>query len=524
MPNCRGALLALALMWNAGFFVGSKAHAQEAASARELHVGIIITRTSEAAQAVLQALNAGMDFGVLAKENSIDPSADDGGYIGPKVVEDMPPVLRDALMSMHGEAFSRIVHVSNGFAILTIFPAAPKTQELDAGQMARLAKSGVVRQSISVAGLVDFHAAFRQYPKPEGWEKDLQQPCLIRNQSHADAVARLEQHLAEAEVQTGNKPAPKNLMQTHQALAQLHAYTGDLEASISEWTKAYQIAQSDVPEADLFLEEALGVTYLHLAGAENGAYRGSGDIDIFPPADPKEHYTKQEKSRIAIKYFQDILDEAPEDLQVRWLLNLAYETVGEYPAGVPAKFLIPPSLFASTEDIGRFVDVAPAAGLNVFGDAGGVLVEDFENNGLLDVVTSSVALCDPLHYFHNNGDGTFTDRTAQAGLSDQLGGLNLVQGDYNNDGCMDFLVLRGGWEFGMRMSLMRNNCDGTFTDVTHVSGLDKTVFPTQTAAWADIDNDGYLDLFVGSENSPSHLFHNKGDGTFEDISHAAGVG
>jgi hypothetical protein len=523
MPKCRGALLALALIWNAGFVAGAKAHAQEAAAPHELHIGIIVTRTSEAAQAVLQALKAGMDFGVLAKENSVDPSADDGGYIGPKVVEDMPPVLRDALMSMHGEAFSRIVHVSNGFAILTIFPAAPKTQELDAGQMARLAKSGVVRQSISVAGLVDFHAAFRQYPKPEGWEKDIQQPCLIRNQSHADAVHRLEQRLAEAEIQTENKPAPRNLMQTHQTLAQLHAYTGDLEASISEWTKAYQIAKSDVPNAIPYLEEALGVTYLHLAGVENGAYRNSGDIDIFPPADSKEHYAKQENSRIAIKYFQDILDQAPEDLQVRWLLNLAYETVGEYPAGVPAKFLVPPSLFASTEDIGRFVDVAPAAGLNVFGDAGGVLVEDFENNGLLDVITSSVALCDPLHYFHNNGDGTFTDRTAQAGLSDQFGGLNLVQGDYNNDGCMDFLVLRGGWEFGMRMSLMRNNCNGTFTDVTHESGLDKTVFPTQTAAWADIDNDGYLDLFVGSENSPSHLFHNKGDGTFEDISHAAGL-
>ena len=75
----------------------------------------------------------------------------------------------------------------------------------------------------------------------------------------------------------------------------------------------------------------------------------------------------------------------------------------------------------------------------------------------------------------------------------------------------------------MRMSLMRNNCDGTFTDVTHASGLDKDVFPTQTAVFADIDNDGYLDLFVGAEKSPSHLFHNKGDGTFEDISHAAGV-
>jgi hypothetical protein len=84
-------------------------------------------------------------------------------------------------------------------------------------------------------------------------------------------------------------------------------------------------------------------------------------------------------------------------------------------------------------------------------------------------------------------------------------------------------VLRGGWEFGVRMSLMRNNCNGTFTDVTHESGLDKVVFPTQTAAWADIDNDGYLDLFVGAEHAPSHLFHNRGDGTFEDISHEAGI-
>jgi len=104
-----------------------------------------------------------------------------------------------------------------------------------------------------------------------------------------------------------------------------------------------------------------------------------------------------------------------------------------------------------------------------------------------------------------------------------LGGLNVVGADYNNDGCMDILVLRGGWEFPVRKSLLRNNCDGTFTDVTQASGLSDVVTRTQTATWADIDNDGYLDLFVGNENAPSQLFRNKGDGTFEDISHAAGI-
>ena len=114
-------------------------------------------------------------------------------------------------------------------------------------------------------------------------------------------------------------------------------------------------------------------------------------------------------------------------------------------------------------------------GLNVMRAAGGVIVDDFENNGLLDVVVSSLNVCDPVRYFHNNGDGTFTDRTAEAGLVEQLGGLNMVQADYNNDGCMDILVLRGGWEFPQRKSLLRNNCNGTFTDVTDASGLGATL-------------------------------------------------
>ena len=101
--------------------------------------------------------------------------------------------------------------------------------------------------------------------------------------------------------------------------------------------------------------------------------------------------------------------------------------------------------------------------------------------------------------------------------------LNVVAADYNNDGCVDILVLRGGWEFPERKSLLKNNCNGTFTDVTAASGLDAVVTRSQTAVWADFNNDGLLDLFIGNENAPSQLFHNKGDGTFEDVSEAAGV-
>src|SRR5581483_5853459 len=143
------------------------------------------------------------------------------------------------------------------------------------------------------------------------------------------------------------------------------------------------------------------------------------------------------------------------------------------------------------ESIGRFRDVAVRAGVNAYSLAGGAVIDSFGNDGLLDIVTSSMDLCEPLHYFKNKGDGTFVERTAQAGLSDQLGGLNMIQADYDNDGCMDLLVLRGGWEFPMRKSLLRNNCRGGFTDVTRESGLWNSVSSSQTAVWADIDNDGF---------------------------------
>jgi hypothetical protein len=152
-----------------------------------------------------------------------------------------------------------------------------------------------------------------------------------------------------------------------------------------------------------------------------------------------------------------------------------------------------------------------------------MLVDDLENNGLLDVLTSGYDACDHLNYFHNNGDGTFANWSDRSGLSKIPAGASLIQADYNNDGCIDVLVQRGGWQNPFPLSLLKNNCDGTFTDVTVAAGLGNELFATQTAVWADIDNDGWLDLFVGNEKGPSQLYRNKGDGTFENISASAGI-
>ncbi len=523
MLNRPRTRLTIRLIAIGGLLFGIAAFSQSAATPGGADAGIIVTRTADAALAVTSQLSAGMDFGVLAKERSIDPSAEDGGYLKPQSLAKLSPALRDALHTLQPGQFTAPLRVPAGFAILTVLRSPPKTEDLSRKQMESLAGTRSVRQSINVAGMSEEDLVFEQYPKPADWKQNLSRPCEVRKASHAAAVQRMQQLLAAAEGRSDRKQAPLELLRSHVVLAQLHAFVGDMDHSIKEWQSAYQIAQTSVPGAVPYLQEALGSTYLHRSEMENGIYRDSGQMDLFPPGTPTARFTKTEDSAQALKYFLAFLDQAPGDLQVRWLLNLTYVTLGEYPDQVPSKYLVTPSVIRSNENIGRFTDVAREAGLNVFSAAGGVIVDDFDNDGLLDVITSSADMCDPLHFFHNNGDGTFSDRTVQAGLSSQLGGLNLIQADYNNDGCMDLLVLRAGWEFPIRKSLLRNNCDGTFTDVTQKSGLNSTPAPTQTAAWADVDNDGFLDLFVGNENAPSQLFRNRGDGTFEDISHAAGV-
>jgi hypothetical protein len=159
-------------------------------------------------------------------------------------------------------------------------------------------------------------------------------------------------------------------------------------------------------------------------------------------------------------------------------------------------------------------------------------MEDFDRDGFLDIMTSIWSATGQLRYFHNNGDGTFTDRTAAAGLIGEVGGLNMIQADYNNDGWVDVLIIRGAWlgKFGhIPESLLRNNGDGTFTDVTEAAGL-VGFHPGQAAVWFDYDGDGRLDLFLGYESTPEQnevhpceLFHNNGDGTFTECAAASGV-
>src|SRR5580704_3390373 len=508
----------------------------QAGSPTKVNLQVIVVDSEAKAQQVEQRLLKGDDFATIARETSISPSASSGGVLGEVDPSTLRPELRQALAGMKVGDISGVVKVATGLVIIKLLPPsqAPAGPGMSPAQgvagpgMAsnhdlNISGKGAVQYPADVAGQVLADMLFQNFPKPAHWEQDLQEVCTIRKDSLAGGIDGLKKLTSDATRLAAIKPYDR--IQTHYALAQLEAYRGNMSEAVEQWESAYQLAASDVPAGIPQLTEVLGVAYLHKSEMENDAYRKPGERCIFPPASPS-CYAITADSEKAVEYFTKYLElkpERPDVVQVKWLLNLAYLTLGKYPGGVPQRYLVPQSVFASQEDIGRFVDVATATGLNLVSMADGVIVDDFENDGLLDVVISSYDYCGPLHFFHNNGDGTFTDRTAQAGLSDQLGGLNAIQADYNNDGCMDILILRGAWEFPVRKSLLRNNCDGTFTDVTKEAGLAEPATRTQTAVWADIDNDGYLDFYVSNLYGGNFLYHNNHDRTFTEVSEKAGV-
>ena len=137
-------------------------------------------------------------------------------------------------------------------------------------------------------------------------------------------------------------------------------------------------------------------------------------------------------------------------------------TIGGYPDGVPADFRIPPQRSPLTSP-SRALPTSPHSGESGRPDlAGGVVIDDFDDDGVLDVMVSSSDPAAPLRYFAGRADGTFVERGTEAGFAGLLGGSNLVQADYDNDGDTDVLVLRGAW-FGPAVVTPSRCCATTAT-------------------------------------------------------------
>ncbi len=343
----------------------------------------------------------------------------------------------------------------------------------------------------------------------------------------------------------GRSPSQDEAMQAlwvYRQLAFVALYEGNHDEATSWLERSLEIARTPgVPTmVRAHMMALLGINALRRGEQDNCIGCVGPSSCIFPIAREAVH-TKPSGSREAVGWFSKYLEEWPGDLRVRWLLNIAAMTLGDYPENVPAQYRIPVAPFHSKRDLGRFENVALRVGLLTRGPdlAGGSVFDDFTGDGRPDIFTSSFDVVHGATLYVNRGDGRFEDRTEAAGLNDQVYALNVTRADYDNDGWLDVLLLRGGWEKPARLSLLRNKGSGVFEDVTVASGLGEPI-ATEAAAWGDYDDDGKLDLFVCGEyrlrpdsgeahssqpdpRNHSRLYHNRGDGTFVDVAAQAGV-
>ena len=326
----------------------------------------------------------------------------------------------------------------------------------------------------------------------------------------------------------------------------VHLRLGDYFLRIGEYRKALsqfedaldnlQAHREEVPE-ELY-QKYLTTTWRWLAVANLRRGEAEFCIDQYNPlsciyplrgtgiwANPIDARTAQD-------YLSQILDLDPGQVGAAWLLNVAHMVAGTFPKGVPERWLLPESAWKPVERAPVFVNVGQELGVDHLSISGGAIVEDFDGDGFLDLMASCLHQEVPMVYYHNDGDGTFSDWSHRSGVDQVTGSLSIVQGDYDGDGWVDVFVARGAWmgEDGRIPNvLLRNRGDGTFEDVTEAAGLADPAWPCLAAAWCDYDQDGDLDLYVGNERlsrgrfAPSQLFQNQGDGTFVDVAKEAGV-
>lgn len=310
----------------------------------------------------------------------------------------------------------------------------------------------------------------------------------------------------------------------------LRAGNTDLAIDIFEDFLAFFTSNKIINETETIAEvkRKLAVAYMRKAELENCVVNHNNESCIIPLS-TKAQYSITKSVTKAIGYMEDFLEIYSQDFEIHYLLNIAHMTLGQYPESVPEDFRIPVSYFENT-DFPKFSDIAMNLGLDINALSGGICMDDFNNDGYLDLVISSWGRNDQIRYFENDKNGGFVDKTSDAGLVGVSGGLNLKHADYDNDGNLDFIILRGAWleNFGgIPNSLIKNNGDGTFRDVTEESGM-LTFHPTQTAVWRDFNLDGWIDLFIGNESSPKgenacEIYLNNADGTFSNVSKEAGI-
>lgn len=307
-------------------------------------------------------------------------------------------------------------------------------------------------------------------------------------------------------------PDPAVRRMGHAFLGREYLRFSEVEKALDHLQKALDLVESRKDRA--FVLELLGIAHLKQAEIDNCVALHGPESCILPFAPSALHRNPRGAER-AIARLLESLEIEPRNARARWLLTFAHLILGKEP---PERYAVP---LPKAEITMRYPNIAPLVGMDLVNRAGGAVMGDFDDDGFQDLVTTDCEPFSPMSVWRNKGDGTFERHV----LAEQLGGLNLSHADYDGDGRLDLLVLRGGWmneEGRIRVSLLRNLGDLKFEDVTVQAGLAQIDYPTQTAAWADFDNDGDLDVFIGHERFPCRLLRND-RGRFTDVAAEAGV-
>ncbi|MXY99474.1 tetratricopeptide repeat protein, partial [Candidatus Poribacteria bacterium] len=332
----------------------------------------------------------------------------------------------------------------------------------------------------------------------------------------------------------------------------------DLSASKRQFEKVLELEPNNL-EAML----QLGLAEFRLGEADKAAKRFEDIIQNYRRHSGAYYYLgvyhlRHGNFEKAVTNFKESLRLKPRDPETLWNLWTAYNELGGYPEELPEEFKIQIAVSNQQDssqqsavsnqqrDVGitenllnadsqqptadshlvesQFTNVAADLKMDKVDGGRGSAWGDYDNDGDLDIV--AVGTYQPHALYRNNGDGTFTNVAAEAGIADPRGGWGSLFADYDNDGYPDLYITRGGWSGAAENTLYHNNGDGTFTDVTHAADV---ADPQSSfcAAWADYDNDGYIDLYIANgvigDGAANVLYRNNGDGTFTNTAESAGV-